>query len=80
MKKEGVNWVCTCEKKKKEDIQITIYDAVQLGKKAEMELVEEARENVEIKEMKRLRELLRQIGEEREKNGMKENDAEVNVL
>ena len=45
-----------------------------------MELVEAARENVDTKEIKRLRELLRQIGEEREKNGIKENDAEVNVL
>ena len=60
-KKGGIHWVyTTCKKEKKEDIQIAIYNAVQLGKKAEMELREEERENVEIKETKRLRELLRQ--------------------
>ena len=73
-----IHWVCTtCEK---EDIQVAIRYAVQLGKKAEMELVEEKRENVEIKETKRLGELLAQTGEEREtiQKEMKEKQVDVN--
>ena len=71
---EGIHWVCTtCEKEKKYGIQVAIYNiyiiynAVLVGKKAEMELGKEERENVEIKATYRLRELLRQKGEEKEK-------------
>ena len=67
--------------KKKEKIQVAIYNAVQLGKKVEMEL-EEERENVEIKETQRSRQLLSQIGEKgvKTQREMKEKDAEVNTL
>ena len=47
-------------KKRKKDIQIAIYHAVQLGKKAEMELGEEKSDYVEIKETKRQWKQLRQ--------------------
>ena len=34
------------KKRKKEDIQIAVYNSVQLGKKAEMELEEDERERM----------------------------------